>query len=49
MFERYRAATYHEAEHKPYVIASMIMHTRFENPADLLTKLLEQNKPRRLG
>ena len=29
VFERYRLATYHEAQHKPYVIAAMILLTRF--------------------
>jgi knotted carbamoyltransferase YgeW len=48
VFERYRAATYHEAEHKPYVIAAMILHTRFERPAAVLAKLLDEDQPRRL-
>lgn len=49
VFERYRAATYHEAEHKPYVIAAMILHTRFENPSAVLSHLVERAVPRRLG
>ncbi len=48
VFERYRVPTYKEAEHKPYVIASMMMHTRFADPAAVLAKLVDQNKPRRM-
>ena len=49
VFERYRVPTYKEAEHKPYVIAAMMMLTRFADPAALLAKLVDQNKPRRMG
>ncbi|MFH1131905.1 MAG: knotted carbamoyltransferase YgeW [Pseudomonadota bacterium] len=49
VFDRYRAATYHEAEHKLYVIAAMMLLTRFESSADLLTQLLDKCEPRRLG
>jgi knotted carbamoyltransferase YgeW len=48
VFERYRLRTYNEAEHKLYVIAAMMMMTRFSKPADVLTKILERNEPRRL-
>ena len=37
VFEKYRLQTYHEAGYKPYIIASMIMNNRFENPARLLS------------
>jgi len=47
VFERYRNATYHEAEHKLYVIAAMILLTRFENPARILGELLSRSIPRR--
>jgi len=33
VFEEYRLRTYNEAEHKPYVMAAMILNNRFENPA----------------
>jgi knotted carbamoyltransferase YgeW len=47
VFDRYRNATYHEAEHKLYVIAAMILLTRFENPARVLGGLVEHPAPRR--
>jgi ornithine carbamoyltransferase len=47
VFERYRLATYHEAEHKPYVMAAMILLNRFEQPDQALFKLLGRGKPRR--
>ena len=47
-FERYRLRTYHEAEHKLYVIAAMILLTRFENPARLLGGLLDKPTARRM-
>ena len=46
MFDRYRTATYHEAEHKPYVMAAMILLSRFENPARVLSDVLEHAAPR---
>ncbi|MCP3958918.1 MAG: knotted carbamoyltransferase YgeW [bacterium] len=46
VFERYRAATYREAEHKPYVMAAMILLNRFEHPDRVLFKLLSRNQPR---
>jgi knotted carbamoyltransferase YgeW len=47
VFDRYRAATYHEAEHKLYVIAAMMLLTRFPEPAKVLGNLVEQNGWRR--
>jgi knotted carbamoyltransferase YgeW len=47
VFERYRIATYHEAAHKPFVIAAMMMLTRFEDPAALLTELAARPPQRR--
>jgi knotted carbamoyltransferase YgeW len=47
VFDRYRDATYHEAEHKLYVIAAMILLTRFENPARVLADRVAQPKNRR--
>ncbi|MFC1706924.1 knotted carbamoyltransferase YgeW, partial [Planctomycetota bacterium] len=49
VFERYRIRTYHEAEHKLYVIAAMILLTRCESPGALLRKQLEGGEPRRPG
>ncbi len=47
VFERYRDATYHEARHKPFVIAAMILLTRFAEPAHVLATLLDRAHPRR--
>ena len=49
VFDRYRDPTYHEAEHKLYVIASMILNTRFKKPARVLAGLLRKARPRRAG
>jgi knotted carbamoyltransferase YgeW len=48
VFERYRLATYREAQHKPYVIAAMILLTRLPNPAKVLLKNLEKSGPHRV-
>jgi knotted carbamoyltransferase YgeW len=47
VFERYRLDTYREAGHKPFAIASMILHTRFGKPWDVLKGLVDRNQPRR--
>jgi knotted carbamoyltransferase YgeW len=49
VFERYRWPTYNEAEHKLYVMAAMMLHTRFEDPAKVLADVVQRAKPRRLG
>jgi knotted carbamoyltransferase YgeW len=49
VFERYRLDTYREAQHKPYVIAAMILLTRCERPARVLAQLLDQPTPHRRG
>jgi len=48
VFERYRLQTYREASHKPFVIAAMILATRFRNPAAVLRGCVERNSPRRM-
>lgn len=48
VFERYRIPTYSEASHKPFVIAAMMLMTRFEKPGQVLKKLADQVSPRRL-
>ncbi len=48
VFERYRLATYRQAAHKPFVIAAMMLLTRFEQPAELLRMLLARGESRRL-
>ena len=47
VFDRYRVATYKEAEHKPYVMAAMILLGRFAEPARVLREILERAAPRR--
>jgi knotted carbamoyltransferase YgeW len=47
VFERYRLDTYREAGHKPFVIAAMILMTRFENPGQILKQLMDRKAPRR--
>ena len=47
VFDRYRLTTYREASHKPFVIAAMILLTRFERPGDLLLSLARGARPRR--
>lgn len=45
-FEKYRIATYIEAGYKPYIIASMMLNNRFENPAEVLEALKKKNTKR---
>ena len=47
VFERYRLQTYREAGHKPFVIAAMILATRFADPATVLRGCLDRDQPRR--
>ncbi|MEM7587532.1 MAG: knotted carbamoyltransferase YgeW [Acidobacteriota bacterium] len=49
VFDRYRTATYHEAKHKPYVIAAMMLLNRFEHAADALRRVVERGAPRQLS
>ncbi|HEY3383221.1 MAG TPA: knotted carbamoyltransferase YgeW [Vicinamibacterales bacterium] len=49
VFERYRLQTYREASHKPFVIAAMILATRFKDPAAVLGACVERNVQRRQG
>jgi knotted carbamoyltransferase YgeW len=46
VFDRYRAAMYKEASHKPYIIAAMIFLARVKHPADMLERLLREANPR---
>ena len=48
VFDRYRVATYEEAEHKPYVMAAMILLARFRDPAGVLTRVVERAASRKL-
>ena len=40
VFERYRIHTYEQASYKPFVIAAMILLTRFEEPSSRIQQLL---------
>lgn len=46
VFEKYRIGTYKEAGFKPFVIASMIMHCRFKNPAAIVEGLIKKGDKR---
>lgn len=46
VFDRYRIETYKEAGYKPYVIAAMMLTTRFEKPIDMLAQLVKENQQR---
>jgi hypothetical protein len=39
VFERARLDTYREASHKPFIIAALVLLTRFEEPEALLERL----------
>jgi ornithine carbamoyltransferase len=45
-FERHRIQTYQEAGYKPYIIAAMMLTNRFENPGEVLHRILERNRKR---
>ena len=47
VFDRYRTPLYKEASFKPYVIAAMIMLSKFDDPAEVLKKLEERDQPRK--
>lgn len=46
VFDRYRIPLYKQASFKPYVIASMIVLSKFQDPASLMDKLGKNNTPR---
>jgi ornithine carbamoyltransferase len=48
VFDRYRLNTYKEASYKPFVIAAMILLTRFEEPAEVLRACMERKTHRSL-
>ncbi len=47
VFERARLDTYHEASHKPFIIAAMILLARFQKPAEVLRRLTDRDTRRR--
>jgi len=46
VFDRYRVPMYMEASYKPYIIASMILLSKVERPADILSRLLASGAAR---
>jgi knotted carbamoyltransferase YgeW len=49
VFDRYRYDTYREASYKPFVIAAMILVTRFRDPAAVLDRCVQVSPSRRYG
>ncbi len=47
VFERARLDTYREASHKPFIIAALILNTRFPGAAAALTRMVDEARPRR--
>ena len=47
VFEAARLDTYREAGHKPFIVAALVLHTRFAEPADVLERLTRAARPRR--
>ena len=45
-FEQWRITTYQQAGYKPYIIAAMMLANRFENPAQVLQKIMESQRTR---
>lgn len=48
VFDKYRIPTYIEASFKPYIIASMILNSKFYNPEKTLTSLNNRSQNRQL-
>ncbi len=46
VFEKYRIHTYDEASYKPFVIAAMILTSRFKNPYNILNRLITKRTKR---
>lgn len=46
VFEKYRIETYKEAGFKPYIIAAMILNSKYEKPGELFKQLYQQKNKR---
>ena len=46
VFDRYRVETYKEAGYKPYIIAAMMLTTRFPNVPEMLAAQIEKARKR---
>jgi len=49
VFDQYRDPLYREAGYKPYIIAAMILCSRFADPAAVLRGMIERGEPRVAG
>ncbi len=49
VFEQYRVPQYRQAGYKPYIIAAMILTSRFADPAATLRKLIDRGSDRQLA
>jgi len=49
VFEKARVDTYREAGHKPFIVAALILLTRFADPTEVVRRLAKDAKPRRAG
>ncbi len=47
VFDRYKLATYSEASHKQFIIAAVMLLTRFKDCGDLLDQIADRGHPRR--
>ena len=47
VFERARIGTYRQASYKPFIVAALVLCTRFADPALVLRRLAERAAPRR--
>jgi len=47
VFEQARLDTYREASHKPFIVAALILLTRFEDPTELVSRLAKVAHPRK--
>jgi len=47
VFEKARLDTYREAGHKPFIVAALILLTRFADPAEIVARLAREARPRR--
>lgn len=46
VFDRYRVETYKEAGYKPFIIAAMMLTMRFQNPTEVMEKIIKKNAAR---
>ncbi len=49
VFEKARLDTYREASHKPFIVAALILLTRFADPTEVVARLAKGARPRRAG